>query len=113
MARWDVLTQLMPSLKSVAKEFSVRATYEELCDPESREKLALTVLSDEGAWTGLDPEEAPLGDLIRATLSDAAAAVQQSFGPGSRYRVVLELLIGTPHGDRISYASNRTEIITD
>lgn len=84
-----------------------------LCDAESRERLTLTIANDGGAQKGLDPETVSLGHLIRDTLDDAAGAVQQKFGPGSRYRVVLGLLVGTPHGDRIRYASNRTELLTD
>lgn len=113
MAKIDVHTHLMPALKSVAKEIAVRTTHEELCDPEARERLTLTVVSDEGAWTGLDPEQVALRHLVRTSLDDAAAAAQKAFGPGAVYRVVLELLVGTPHGNRIEYASNRTEIITD
>ncbi|MER6782384.1 MULTISPECIES: hypothetical protein [unclassified Streptomyces] len=103
----------MPSLQSVAKEFSVSATYEELCDAGSRERLALTLLNDQGAWNGLDPDQVALGHLIRVTLADAATAARKAFGPGARFRVVLELLTGTPHGDRIEYASSRSEIVTD
>ncbi|MFI5867454.1 hypothetical protein [Streptomyces sp. NPDC051546] len=103
----------MPSLQCVAKEFAVQTTYEELCNAESREKLALIVLSDEGAWTGLDPGQAPLGYLIQETLSDTATAIERPFGPASRYRVVVDLLGGTTHGDRIIYAANRSETITD
>ncbi|MFD9453471.1 hypothetical protein ACFWBC_10320 [Streptomyces sp. NPDC059985] len=113
MARFDVITHRMPSLQSVAKEYAVTTTHEELCDEETRERMALTLLADQGAWMGLDPEHTQLAHLIRTTLTDAADAAQRTFGPDSRYRVVLELLAGAPHGDRIEYASNRTELITD
>nr|WSX47887.1 hypothetical protein OG409_02330 [Streptomyces sp. NBC_00974] len=45
-------------------------------------------------------------------MADASTTVKPSLGPGSRYRVVLELLIGTPNGERISYASNHIAITT-
>ncbi|MFF3020914.1 hypothetical protein [Streptomyces sp. NPDC057939] len=113
MARIDVHTHLMVSLKSIAKEFSVQATFEELCDTGNREAIALALLNNEDARKGLDPKEVSLDDWIQGTLTDSATAIQQSFGPGSRFRVVLELLVGTPNGERIAYASSRIENITD
>lgn len=113
MARIDIHTHVMLSLKSIAKEFSVQATFEELRDEENREAIALALLANQDAWKGLDPEKVSLGELIRAALTDSANAVQQSFGPGSRFCVVLELLMGTPNGERMAHVSSRTEIVRD
>ncbi|MFI8943230.1 hypothetical protein [Streptomyces syringium] len=113
MAEIHVLTHQMPTLHAVAKEIAVCTTYEELCDPTAREHLTLTLASDPAAQHGLDTAQMSLIQMVRTALTDAAAAVQPAFGPGSRYRFVLEILIGTPLGNRIQFAASRTELLTD
>jgi hypothetical protein len=109
----DVVTHRMPSLASVAKEIAFTVAYEELLDEVARQRLALTLANDEGAWRGLNPGRLALRQLAQEALSDAADAVRDPFGPGSRYRVVIEILAGEPHGEPMMYCSMRTEIIVD
>ncbi|MGW2186926.1 hypothetical protein [Streptomyces sp. NPDC001667] len=96
----NVVTHLMPPLSSVANEIAFAVTYEELVVEHIRDQLALTVAAEEGAWNGVDPDKIELRQIAQRVLSDAADVVRDSFGPGSRYRVLIEILVGEPTGTR-------------
>ncbi|MFJ4700535.1 hypothetical protein ACIP5N_21850 [Streptomyces sp. NPDC088768] len=106
-------THLMQLLQTVAKEIVLRTTYEELCDPHMREQLARDTLNVEELWAELPPGRVDLPRLVTGALDDAAAAAQKSFGPGTLYRIVMEILVGTPEGYQIELISHRTELVKE
>ncbi|GHH56119.1 hypothetical protein [Streptomyces candidus] len=68
---------------------------------------------DDGAWLDLDPQRISLREIFEQALAEAADASREPFGPGARFRVVVEILAGRADGDPFVRHAARTEIILD